>query len=543
VTPTGVHPRQGARPGASPAEAQFHQALCAGLPDGWTAWHSLRIRTQSNLEGESDFVIAVPRRGALVVEVKGGAIEIRGGVWLQNGRPMTPGPREQAHGFKKKLIEKLEDATDGRCPWIAIATAFPDTAFSNEPTAGDVAGGVLGRQALPYLREALTSLADRLFEGTAAPRDERWIGALHSLWCETWVPALRLGARVRLRETELTALDAKQIEILDTLGHNPRVLVKCGPGTGKTLLAREMCSRLGAAGRSPVLLCWTSALAAELRATGLAQAWTVRELAARMLATEGIALQDGAPSSAWTPQTWNEAPLHAAADALAQAPFDAVVVDEAQDLTANDWELVRAIARGGPLWAFGDDGQAFWEDRSPPKDVFAFSLHLPRRYRCPEPLARFADLYRAGAIAEPVASIDELRVVVAPSESAIEAKVALEIQKALGAGAERADITVLSLGGQTRTHLCKSDRIGSFDVVRADNPRAPHSVVAETFLRFKGLERPWIIVTELSEGRPRYDVRMHVALTRATVGCVVVATAEDIAADPRLAAAIGKPPS
>jgi hypothetical protein len=525
VAPIGVHPRQGTRPGASPAEVAFHRALCAGLPEGWAAWHSLRIRTQANLEGEGDFVIAVPRRGAIVVEVKGGAIEVRGGVWLQNGRPMTPGPREQAHGFKKKLIEKLEKATDGRCPWVAVATAFPDTAFSNEPTAGDVAGAVLGRQDLPHLREALPALADRLLEGTAPPRDERWIGALHALWCETWVPALRLGARVRQRQDDLTALDAKQIEILDTLGHNPRVLVEGGPGTGKTLLAREMCSRLGAAGRKPVLLCWTSALAAELRGSGCAQAWTVRELAARMLSGAGIAMQGGAPPSAWTPQTWNEAPLHAAADALAFAPYDAVVVDEAQDLTANDWELVRAIAGSGP------------------KDLFAVSLHLPRRFRCPEPLARFADLYRAGATVQPAGPIDELRVVIAPSESAIEAKAALEIRKALGDGAHPEDITILSLGGQTRTRLCKADRIGSFEVVRADDPRASRSVVADTFLRFKGLERPWIVVTELSEGRHRYDVRMHVALTRATVGCVVVATAGELAADPRLRAATAKPAS
>jgi hypothetical protein len=64
-------------------------------------------------------------------------------------------------------------------------------------------------------------------------------------------------------------------------------------------------------------------------------------------------------------------------------------------------------------------------------------------------------------------------------------------------------------------------------------------VIADTFLRFKGLERPWVIVVELERGRTRYDVRMHVALTRATVGCVVVATGEEIGADQRLATGDG----
>ena len=124
-------------------------------------------------------------------------------------------------------------------------------------------------------------------------------------------------------------------------------------------------------------------------------------------------------------------------------------------------------------------------------------------------------------------------------------RIAREIDKALGEGLRHADVAVLSLAGQTRTALCAGERVGSTRVVRADDDDADDHVIADTFLRFKGLERPWIIVTEvgLAQLRERYDVRMHIALTRATVGCVVVATAEEIAADARLAAALGAQPA
>lgn len=47
-----------------------------------------------------------------------------------------------------------------------------------------------------------------------------------------------------------------------------------------------------------------------------------------------------------------------------------------------------------------------------------------------------------------------------------------------------------------------------------------------------------MIVTELSAAKGhQYDVRMHIALTRATVGCVVVGVAEQLDKDERLAAA------
>ena len=140
----GLYPRGAPSPTTSRAEQAFHRALIAGLPPGWLAWHSLRVRTKEQYEGEGDFVVAVPERGIIVIEVKGGAIEKRGGAWLQNGRTMEQAPRAQAHRYMEKLVHKLEERCPGGVPWIAIATAFPDTPFSVEPTQGDLEGAVLG---------------------------------------------------------------------------------------------------------------------------------------------------------------------------------------------------------------------------------------------------------------------------------------------------------------------------------------------------------------------------------------------------------------
>lgn len=554
----GVYPRGAPRPTTSKAEQALHRALTQQLPEGWTAWHSLRICMGGRFEGEGDFVVAVPDRGILVVEVKGGAIEVRDGRWLQNGRPMKRAPRDQAHRYRHGLGERLERDYRGWRPWIAVVSAFPDTPFSQAPTEGAVSEAVIGQQDLPFLREALEEAAKRLFEKAGRPRDGKWIDLLHQLWCETWKPKLRLGERTRLREQELVALDCDQLQLLDSIDQNPRMLVYGGAGTGKTLVAREMAERMIAAGRRPLYLCSTSALAAGLRAWGLNEAWTVRQFAARLLEQAGIAMQDGAPSSQWSAQTWELAPLQAATDALAGAelPYDAAIVDEGQDMASNDWDLVQAIAGQGVCWVFADAGQGFWLDRQVPESMLPASFRLTRRYRCPEPLAKFADRYRVGRAAaarerageeqdlaaerasmvDGLAPIDELRIVQVPAASAVPDKVAVEIQKALGAGAKPEDIAVLTLAGQTRTQLGVADRIGAFEVVRADDPRSADHVVADTFLRFKGLERPWIIVTEVYLGERRYDVRMYVALTRATVGCVVVATREQVAKDPRLGA-------
>lgn len=63
----GLWPREVPRRTDSRAEQRVWDALAAHLPKGWTAWHSLRIRDGRQIDGEGDFVLAVPGREVLVL--------------------------------------------------------------------------------------------------------------------------------------------------------------------------------------------------------------------------------------------------------------------------------------------------------------------------------------------------------------------------------------------------------------------------------------------------------------------------------------------
>jgi hypothetical protein len=71
----GLWPLHKPRPTESHAEIAVYDALAKQLPQGWYAWHSLRIRVPGHPDAEADFVIADPARGVLILEVKGGRIE------------------------------------------------------------------------------------------------------------------------------------------------------------------------------------------------------------------------------------------------------------------------------------------------------------------------------------------------------------------------------------------------------------------------------------------------------------------------------------
>ena len=537
-----LFPRDAPRTQKSHGERHVYDALkkCSRL--GWSAWHSLRLRTPSGFEGEGDFVIADPERGLLVLEVKGGAIELRNGRWSQNGEPMDKPPRDQAQGFVRSLARELERLGAEVPPW-GVACAFPDCDFSEPPRTGDLRGLVLGRRELPHLETVLPDVLTAALPPRSAPRSRKWLQVLAELWGETWVPSVSLQDRVEDARERTIALDAQQLQLMDMVQATSRALVEGAAGTGKTIVAAELCRRRARAGARTLYLCFTDALAEAVDRQFASEPEAVRPRAAsiRQYALRLLEASGPVPRKQNDSEFWNSVSLQAACDALppeGERP-EMVVVDEAQDFDSPDWMLVEQLAGRRGLWVFKDPRQTFWSRRDVPESVLATlgaRLALLQKYRCPPPLAEFADLF-AGGGAEGGAGArpgDALRLVEAPADRLVD-RVRHELDELRRKGARPQDIAILSLAGQTRSELFHLEKVGTHRVVHADSDDAPAQVVVDTFLRFKGLERPFVLVTELSGSHvTHFDTRMHIALTRATVGAVVVATPDVVDRDARL---------
>ncbi|MCI0571100.1 MAG: ATP-binding protein, partial [Myxococcaceae bacterium] len=233
----------------------------------------------------------------------------------------------------------------------------------------------------------------------AQPLGTRWLEVLQRLWGDTWVAHVRLRDQVLDSGVRMIALDEQQLQLLDIAGENPLAVVEGGAGVGKTIVARELCLRRARQGQRTLYLCFTDALAhgvdAQMRAAGLspeqARAVTVRRYACELLQ------RAGEPVEPEREGFW--AGVSAAATRAAVPPPedrpDLVVVDEAQDLEDSDWGLVAALSEGRSRWLFHDPRQSFWHTRHIPESLLhgTTRLQLRRQQRCPEALARFADLY------------------------------------------------------------------------------------------------------------------------------------------------------
>jgi len=516
----GIWPPQKPRTTASHAELSFYAALAQQLPKDWYCWHSLRIRVPGHPDAEADFVIADPKGKILIIEVKGGQIEERDGFWYSNSIRLNPAPREQAHRFLREFLQLLHSKQISPPP-CGIATCFPDTEFSAQPTQGDMAGCVLGAQDLNWLEQALPDVMVRALPRGFKPRG-KWLQAIHDLWGEVWVPKMDFGLQVRVQKEDLIRLDSEQFDVLQGLMENDSVLVVGAAGTGKTAIALALARKLAREGKRVLVLCFTEALAhwvdRQIGASNPA-VWAVKRYAVELLKQAGkeVVIED-------TPEFWSAVALRAVTEALPlpDLEWDAVVIDESQDFSEDDWLLVDELSRGRLLWAFWDPDQAFWTDRRVCEELFGARFRLQNRYRCPGEVQMLAGCYLGE---EPDSGIlsacTEQRVVaVRPcaGSGAVLEQIGFEIDRLLASGLETSDIAVLSLRGAAEPgSIVHQQLIGTHQVVRADDPRAGSSVVVETFLRFKGLERPAVIITDvgLALNKPDYTKRMYIALTRA----------------------------
>ncbi len=524
MPPPRINPAEAPRPAKSEAERTVWKALKNGMPAGWTAWHSLRIRDGKNYLGEGDFVLAHPQRGLLVLEVKGGRIEQRDGRWSSNGIPLDKAPLDQALGFVKKLVRRLGD-WNCEPPAFGAALVFPDTEFDAQPQEDALRGVVLGRMQLRWLAEAFPGVVDRALPEPQAARGG-WMDRLHQMWGETWIPALSLGTRVRTLGEGQLALDDAQLDALEGLLENDRVLVRGGAGSGKTLLAAEAARRHAAEGKRVLLLCFTQPLRKWLEVRLAGSGVDVQTVSGLAKSIADAADGPNRPGDLTANEYW-QAAYERAAD-LCEPRWDAVVVDEGQDLTFEAWYLVRGLAEGARLWAFHDPGQGFWPDRAPATDLFTTTFRLTRGKRCPAGIGALAALYsgeKADEKAVAAAVQDRsLALVECGDATKVADRAGEEIDRLLSQGLTLADIGVVSLRGQTASDaIHQRERLGRHSFVHADDPDMENQLVADTFLRWKGLERPAIVVADVDPSVKRFGTRMHIALTRALVAARIVA--------------------
>ena len=555
------------------AERTVRDRLRAALPDEYRLFATVRwlARERGQVrDGEADLVIAHPEHGLLVVEVKAGEIrrDDEGGWWAGPNR-LTRSPFEQAADSRHALVRKLAELPDwqaGLRPIAGHAVAFPDVDVASAGSRVGLLGPDVDADLIldqPRLLEGAAADArawvDQAFAMWAGGADtrapgEQGVGLLENLLTEPIELRSLLRNEIRAGEHDLIRLTPGQLGLLNTLRHVRRAEVVGGAGTGKTLLAAEKARRLAREGFRTLLVCFNSPLARVLaddtadvaRDTGLLEVSTFHQLCEDIAGDAETlpARPDPVPAS-WFSHALPRA-LDAAIDELGPR-FHAIVVDEAQDFDAEWLVSLEALLfepKEDVLYVFHDPAQAIYRDDDVAQlGLTRYALDLNCRNAQPihDLVARFADGGLATQALREDGRSPELVAAETDAEVVETLRVLLHRLRATdGEGVPPWDIVVLVGRSLEDSAAWRQRRFGNevlwngqvddaghpLGLSAGDVPAQPSdSILCDSIRRFKGLERPVVILAELRPDHALLERLLYIGASRATQHLVVVAPA------------------
>jgi len=367
----------------------------------WVVLHSLNLK-QSGTQpyGEVDFVVLIPGAGVLCLEVKGGRLVCKDGVWTTTNATgatfsLKRSPFSQAqqgmHEVRKSLEERLAQAPEFYRVPFGYAVVFTDVEAPPREI-GTEPWEVIDHHSLN------TGFAVHLLR---AAKQQRTRHRIHSSPAEPQLPLLRKmrdalrpdfdrivarGTIVGDSERHLLRLTEEQYQLLDLLGGNARCLFEGAAGTGKTLLALEFTRRCARSGDRVLLICFNRLLgdwfANEIRVTAtgcenvtagrfykcLREAIVSSAIAGEFQAAEQQSHDSELFDTVYP--VYGQVALEASGDR-----FDVIVMDEAQDLVRQPvLDLLDVWVKGGLCegrWAFfGDFHRQAIYGKSRPEDVY-----------------------------------------------------------------------------------------------------------------------------------------------------------------------------
>lgn len=235
----------------------------------WDVWHDLKLPEHSDnynyykkTSSQIDFLILC-KNGLLVLEVKGGPISMKDNTFFYGKNfdtPIKQNPFKQAEGYKYTLKDNILNNLKG-C-FFCEATAFPHVDYPFESKLIDNKLLWTSFLAKEY-EESIEKFLLKVFEYSKSKhkkhfRNYKEITPKENVAIKKILSPI-IGDRNQLNTVNtLEWLGIQNIEILDGLYKNPRIMIEGPPGSGKTTIAKAFIDKQH--NKNGIYLCWNNLL-------------------------------------------------------------------------------------------------------------------------------------------------------------------------------------------------------------------------------------------------------------------------------------------
>lgn len=511
--------------------------------NSWYVLHSVGLAQHKRfIYGEIDFIVLAPGYGIFCLEVKGGRVLIKNGVWYftdrnNNTNTSARGPFKQAEegffGIRNYLKSKLSPENQHilRCV-SGIGVMFPDITYhsvGSEDAEELVFDSIFDGDVFRYISQLAEYTEQKMIDKGLSPYrpTEEDILAIKNAIRGDYSFDFSLIANKHLSLDKMQEITEQQTAALALLQDNKHCLFYGHAGTGKTYLAIETATRFQSKGLKVGFFCYNKALANWLSKMMVGEeskpfyVGTVHSYAVKMMNSEETGISD-----------WKQliSDCIKKLDSEHKEVFDVIVLDEAQDLSSPTYflffsMLLKGGLANGRFYAFGDFvSQNIYETDIPDfeklnllslttRDLVRYPLRINcRNTKSIHKLVAFS--YNIQEEEWESADID------GPDYEYIrkdDSKLIQVINTLLDDGVNPKYITILSpyINSNSKTYqtLISNNRIRKALTME-------DAMTFSTIKSYKGLENDYVFVCDV--GEDDFDETLYVALTRARYALYVV---------------------
>jgi hypothetical protein len=525
------------------AEVAVFDALEQQLDNSFTVLYSVEWNAPVSQhdfvqDGEADFIVCHPKHGFLVLEVKGGFIGFDPDEqqWTSTSRSgathAISNPYKQAlkscHGLVNRMRKMISQQGTMR---IFHAVVFPHCLMRPEDLPGAAPSELtVDASGMLQLEQSIGRAFAYWKNGAElrGPSFDEVMGAIRKIHNRPVTGFRNMALEILEHHAEFDRLTKDQMRVMDMVGSNRRLLVRGCAGSGKTFLAKRLAAKRSEQGEKVLTLCFNNLLggllADELEGLPNVTATNFHRLCEQLAQYAGVQI---APLTNEGANTYYSNLTEAALLALESDPslrFDTVIIDEAQDFELDWWIVVEALLNGSAasLTIFTDTNQLLYGPaRGIPEGMGTFAeVQLAENVRNTQTIHREALRFFKG---------ETLPSALGPEGSSprwIEAESVEDKARSLEEILDRLiaderispnDIAVLTPKGANSTMLKSLTKIGKRKLA-AYELREAGEIGWSTIRKFKGLESPVVVITELDEEiakSERLRELVYVGITRA----------------------------
>lgn len=505
------------------AERRVVRELVEQLTDDWLVMPDVALTGQR--DRQIDVVLAHPREGIAIVEVKGHHPKIRDGQWCSDGRPMDPQPFDQARDNTYALRDLLRRThPDLTRVDVEYAVAFPNVgAISGALPTGVHPTQVLTGTTLDDAREAIELLMTH----------RRWNHPISSDAFAAIVATLRpdadfsvdVDAQARRSRMRLERICGQHVRVLERLDANRRVVVTGSAGTGKTRLVVAWAIRALNRGERVLVACYNDplgdALADRLPDNDRLRVGSFFQIARDLDGMPPIDEPSDADADFWDltvvghlQRNWSHVTEH----------FDTVIIDEAQDLSPA-WlaQLTQLLDPDGPrrVLMVADESQHVY-DRGftlPASDDGWVRCELVSNCRNTFEIAQLVRRHLHGA--PPPAGGPEgfgVRWLAADDLETAIACVGAEVDRLDDDGVDASRVLFGTFTSMVRDVVRERLAMVSWE------GGSPHAIVCENVHRIKGLEYDHVVLIAMPDHKVK-DHLLYVGCSRAISSLTIIGPA------------------